>query len=1092
MREQIGHEFKNSFEAGKYRVEGYGSPKEAGNDKNYASISLDIEVTNNKLSGSSLTPAAKDFTIDENGKHKLRKGFPAKFKAEFLIPPTAEELGKLKIYLTDESGNILDNGIQALNSFVFTPKNSTAKYNIVAEYIDTEGNLSVQTFSGETASNSVLGISHSDEIVRPLSNLQFSVTKTKFNVLVKSDADLTIPELREIKWNLNGQLIGTGRTIAVPMPLLVAPGDYVVEAFAISSNGFGRNAKKENDDWHFKVSENDVVSFTQNTIPKVGKWITLTADKFVFQNLLPNEKVNWHIEGGDKLADSMAIQFKPATAGIKNISCKINSQKGIRQSIEIKQAAINDVMFTDSNGLKIQKASWGQKINIWIDQKELTGEKLEIQLRDSDTFDDDNVAPLISIPAYDGKLIPLTLDSNIKKKAGNHGELYVKINAPDLTATNESKKLGKLDVQDKTEIYNAQLGSEDGKEKHFLVDYDEISWFYAQSRGIKPEQKLYLEIRKVIKGIDPLLLYQDNVKADESGVIKQKIVWNNINNKINFLTVYAMVRENDKNGKVLYDADGSFSMATSNLLKNSILMKLPINKSAVMVEGSNVNKSGEKDCTKCKEKITTEQLKKIFTGVRDIKILEELTNTLNKYKDVYKLDTCARKAHFFAQALQESGSDLSGALHGESLDYSAEALPIQFRNFRKKDANGNVVDKFGKPTKINTNTVPNDLAYKYGRSAQNNYVANQKKIAEIAYDSRLGNKNAEDTWLFRGRGLLQITGRGTYKKIQTKIDEFASDSQINISNGQDKDYTPKEASITGMADWYKDSMYLKADFTGKKTDSEVVDLIVDIINRDTDSRPQRINNYKKTKVVFGVDKCQKIKPVQESIDDKNAIWRNPLDNPQITVYTFGGNKRPWRSAFGRVRTDMTGSDNGKRPHHGLDLFAEIGTSVYACLPGKVVSISPGTGYGKGFVLKVDPLYLDAFKKQRRNYEPYYIKSKSKYDKTKYDIIGYGDFEEYEGINDSEEVFFMYAHLSEIKVTLNQEISIQDYKTKVLGKTGNTGATGTKAPHLHFEVRSSKNPSGYSERYNPAYYVNYKNEEQLSESERKIQDKTAGK
>jgi len=595
MREQIGHEFKNSFEAGKYRVEGYGSPKEAGNDKNYASISLDIEVTNNKLSGSSLTPAAKDFAIDENGKHKLRKGFPAKFKAEFLIPPTAEELGKLKIYLTDESGNILDNGIQALNSFVFTPKNSTAKYNIVAEYIDTEGNLSVQTFSGETASNSVLGISHSDEIVRPLSNLQFSVTKTKFNVLVKSDADLTIPELSEIKWNLNGQLIGTGRTIAVPGILLAKPGDYVIEAFAISSNGFGRNAKKENDDWHFKVSENDVVSFTQNTIPKVGKWITLTADKFVFQNLLPNEKVNWHIEGGDKLADSMAIQFKPATAGIKNISCKINSQKGIRQSIEIKQAAINDVMFTDSNGLKIEKASWGQKINIWIDQKELTGEKLEIQLRDSDAFDDDDVAPLLTIPAYDGKLIPITLDKNIKGKAGKHGELYVKVTAPEIIAINEGEKLGKVDVQDIKEIYSAQIGSEDGKEKHTVVDYDEISWFYAHTRGIKTNENLYLEIRDSVFGKDPLLLIGKNIKVDESGVIKVKINWALIKNKASFLTVYAIVKENNADGKVLYDADGSFSMATAKLMKSSSLVKEAGYKSAVMVEGVTIKKEKDDD-----------------------------------------------------------------------------------------------------------------------------------------------------------------------------------------------------------------------------------------------------------------------------------------------------------------------------------------------------------------------------------------------------------------------------------------------------------------------------------------------------------------
>lgn len=63
---------------------------------------------------------------------------------------------------------------------------------------------------------------------------------------------------------------------------------------------------------------------------------------------------------------------------------------------------------------------------------------------------------------------------------------------------------------------------------------------------------------------------------------------------------------------------------------------------------------------------------------------------------------------------------------------------------------------------------------------------------------------------------------------------------------------------------------------------------------------------------------------------------------------------------------------------------------------------------------------------------------------------------------------------------------------VLGKTGTSGATNTKGPHLHFEIRSKQGPSGYNDRYNPAYYVDYKNEEQISVSERKIQDDTAGK
>ncbi|MBE0393766.1 M23 family metallopeptidase [Flavobacterium sp. PL002] len=220
-------------------------------------------------------------------------------------------------------------------------------------------------------------------------------------------------------------------------------------------------------------------------------------------------------------------------------------------------------------------------------------------------------------------------------------------------------------------------------------------------------------------------------------------------------------------------------------------------------------------------------------------------------------------------------------------------------------------------------------------------------------------------------------------------------------------------------------------------------------------------------------------------------WQNPLKKNQITIHTYGGIVRPWRSAFGRVRTDMSGSDNGARPHHGLDLFAEIGTEVFACLPGEVVSLTPGNGYGNGIVFKIDDNYLSEFKKQRRNYSPYYIKSNRTYDSNKYNIDGYGDFEEYEGINESVSVYLMYAHLSEISVKLNDKITESNMNT-VLGKTGTSGATNTKGPHLHFEIRSKQNPSGYAERYNPAYYIDYKNEEQMTASERKIQDDTAGK
>jgi len=83
LREQIGCEFKNSFESGKYRVEGYGSPKEGKNDMNYPSISFDLEIAHNRLDGSALVPASGEFTIGSVGKYKLRKGFPASLIPSF-------------------------------------------------------------------------------------------------------------------------------------------------------------------------------------------------------------------------------------------------------------------------------------------------------------------------------------------------------------------------------------------------------------------------------------------------------------------------------------------------------------------------------------------------------------------------------------------------------------------------------------------------------------------------------------------------------------------------------------------------------------------------------------------------------------------------------------------------------------------------------------------------------------------------------------------------------------------------------------------------------------------------------------------------
>jgi murein DD-endopeptidase MepM/ murein hydrolase activator NlpD len=216
----------------------------------------------------------------------------------------------------------------------------------------------------------------------------------------------------------------------------------------------------------------------------------------------------------------------------------------------------------------------------------------------------------------------------------------------------------------------------------------------------------------------------------------------------------------------------------------------------------------------------------------------------------------------------------------------------------------------------------------------------------------------------------------------------------------------------------------------------------------------------------------------------NEKWQNPLTNPQITIYTSGGLKRPWRSAFGSVRPDLG------RPHHGLDLFAPIGTDLYSCLPGKVVYAENVNGYGKVIIIEIEN--ISDFKNSKLGYSPYYIKSKRSYDSKEYDIDGFADFIEYEGIEESESVFLKYAHLDEFSVKVGDVISKEVYKTKVIGKTGDSGATGTKGPHLHFEISSVTWPNknkeeGFAERYNPAKYVDYKNESALTTEERNIQN-----
>lgn len=99
-------------------------------------------------------------------------------------------------------------------------------------------------------------------------------------------------------------------------------------------------------------------------------------------------------------------------------------------------------------------------------------------------------------------------------------------------------------------------------------------------------------------------------------------------------------------------------------------------------------------------------------------------------------DSPLRVAHFLAQVLHESGALTR---QHENLHYSPERLPVVWpRRFRPLG--------------------PLDPA---------DYAFNPQKLADAVYGGRMGNTGPGDGYTFRGRGLLQLTGKDSYARATT-------------------------------------------------------------------------------------------------------------------------------------------------------------------------------------------------------------------------------------------------------------------------------------------------------------------------------------
>ena len=146
--------------------------------------------------------------------------------------------------------------------------------------------------------------------------------------------------------------------------------------------------------------------------------------------------------------------------------------------------------------------------------------------------------------------------------------------------------------------------------------------------------------------------------------------------------------------------------------------------------------------------ITAQQLLQILPNAGQVAGV--FVPVLNTAMLRYQIVGAKRIAAFIAQVGHESGH-LARLL--ENLNYSADGLANTWPSrYGEPDGKGEYV-KVQVSGKVRNK--PNTLALSVDRKPE--------QIANIAYGNRMGNTTPGDGWKYRGRGLIQITGKNNYR-----------------------------------------------------------------------------------------------------------------------------------------------------------------------------------------------------------------------------------------------------------------------------------------------------------------------------------------
>ncbi len=176
-------------------------------------------------------------------------------------------------------------------------------------------------------------------------------------------------------------------------------------------------------------------------------------------------------------------------------------------------------------------------------------------------------------------------------------------------------------------------------------------------------------------------------------------------------------------------------------------------------------------------------MKDLLLKIVDQATADKWADALQATCDRFEINTPERIAGFVAQCAHESGMFKSVS---EGLNYKVEALKALFGRHRISEEDCN----------------------KYGR-IDGKQPADQAGIANAIYGGEFGKKNLGNTeygdgYNYRGRGLIQLTGKANYKKAGDSLG-------VDLVANPDLVATPEYAALTAGWFWSANGLNALAD-----------------------------------------------------------------------------------------------------------------------------------------------------------------------------------------------------------------------------------------------------------------------------------------